>query len=59
MGARLGHRRPEASWVVSATDGLPTDYTRQEMHAELFQTNEVIVTGADLIRRLLVWKAAR
>jgi hypothetical protein len=45
IGTRLGHRRPEASWVVSAKDGLPTDYHRSEMHPQLFRTPEVIDTG--------------
>jgi hypothetical protein len=26
VGARLGYRRPEASWVVSAANGWPTGY---------------------------------
>jgi len=59
MGARLGSHRREASWIVSAEDGLPTDYDDEEMHPALRRTNEIITTGADLTSRLAKWRIAR
>ena len=42
VGRRLGSRRPVASWVVSATSGLPSGYSPHEMHPDLI--------GAPLVR---------
>src|SRR3974390_2949583 len=61
IGTRLGGswgRRPEASWVVNARTGLPTDYRPHQRHPNLLRTPEVISTGVDLRRRVLDWQAA-
>jgi hypothetical protein len=39
--------------------GLPTDYNRQEIHAELFSKAEIIRTGSELVLRMAAWKATR
>jgi hypothetical protein len=59
MGAWLGPHRVEASWVVSAADGLPTDYAEADMHPALLSKNAIISKGSDLILRMTAWKAAR
>ncbi|MFN7984657.1 MAG: hypothetical protein U0Q11_22660 [Vicinamibacterales bacterium] len=59
MGALLGERRPEASWVVNADTGLPTDYTQADWHPELLSTSSVIRTGNELTLRLTLWRAKR
>ena len=59
MGARLGSRCAEASWVVSAATGMPTDYAKDEMHPALFRERELISSGAELMRRLKEWRAVR
>jgi len=59
MGALLGPRSPEASWIVSAETGLPTGYSRGEMHTELLRKNDVITSGIALTLRLTAWKARR
>ena len=56
MRVLLGERRPEASWIVNATDGLPTGYRPDEMHHALFSRGDVISSGAQLALRLSVWK---
>jgi hypothetical protein len=58
MGARLGPRRQEASWVVSAESGLPTGYAPSECHPELLSNETVISDGADLLDRLNAWRAS-
>lgn len=59
IGARLGHRRPEASWVVNASSGLPTGYGPSETHAALQRRTEVITDPDELRRRIVRWKAVR
>ena len=56
MGARLGYRRPEASWIVSAENGLPTGYSREELHPALFASSGVIRSGSELQRRMDLWR---
>src|SRR5262249_27637835 len=41
MSARLGPHRPEASWIVSGENGLPTDYSEDEWHPELLSRGEI------------------
>ncbi|MDA9049971.1 hypothetical protein OAD22_03925 [Pseudomonadales bacterium] len=48
----LGEHRPEASWVVSATSGDPTDYLDSEKHPELYRTTRII-TSAEVLKRNL------
>ena len=59
MGSQLGPHTAERSWIVSAGTGLPTDYSRDEMHPALLRTDEVIGSGIALAMRLSAWKAAR
>jgi hypothetical protein len=59
LGALLGHRQAEASWIVSAATGLPTDYAQQEMHPDLLRKGEIIGTGNELMWRLAAWRARR
>jgi hypothetical protein len=59
LGALLGTRRPEASWIVNAADGLPTGYAQDECHPALFSQPDVIATGRELVMRLTVWRATR
>jgi hypothetical protein len=56
MGSQLGPHAPERSWIVSAGTGLPTDYTQEEMHPSLLQSNEIISSGVALAMRLSAWK---
>jgi len=56
MGARLGPRRPEASWIVNAYNGLPTDYSQDEWHARLLDNADVISSGRMLALRLSKWR---
>ena len=57
MGVRLGPRRPDASWIVSAENGLPADYSQDEWHPELLSSGEIIISGTALILKLSTWKA--
>jgi len=59
MGTQLGPHTAERSWIVSAGTGLPTDYSRDEMHPALLRTDEVIGSGIALAMRLSAWKATR
>ena len=43
-----GDRRPETSWVVSASTGEPTGYEEDQKHPELRRTNRIIITGEEL-----------
>ena len=52
VGQILGHRRPEASWVVNSKDGMPTGYEPHLFHPELFRRSAVIRSG-DQLRALL------
>jgi hypothetical protein len=58
MGARLGRRRPEASWIVSATNGLPSDYSEDEWHPTLLSQADIISSGRMLALRLSKWRRA-
>ena len=59
MGARLEPHRPEASWVVGAFNGLPTDYSEDEWHSALLSQAEIITSGRVLALRLAKWKDSR
>ncbi len=52
VGGELGERRRDASWVVSATSGLPTGYADDDLHPDLLQSDEIIRTGEELRRRM-------
>ena len=54
LGVHLGPHRPEASWVVSAENGLPTGYDQTEWHPALLSRGEIISTGRALILRLAI-----
>jgi hypothetical protein len=56
MGALLGPRGPEASWIVSASTGLPTDYSQSDMHPALLSKSDIITSGIALTLRLESWK---
>jgi hypothetical protein len=58
MGARLGLRRPEASWIVNAFNGLPTDYSQDEWHPALLSQGEIISSGPTLLLRMSKWRKA-
>ena len=61
IGGRLGGlagRRKEASWVVNAKTGLPTNYPPEHLHPALTRNRDIITRGDDLRRRLAEWKAA-
>jgi hypothetical protein len=59
LGAHLGARTVEASWIVNGETGLPTDYTQNELHPALLSKSEVISSGIELAMRLSAWKAKR
>lgn len=44
----LGTRRPEASWVVSASGGMPTDYDANECHPNLTLNATILRTAQEL-----------
>ena len=49
VGRRLlGERRKEASWVVGAKTGQPTDYTSDQKHPQLEERECIIRSGAEL-----------
>lgn len=52
VGRLLGSRRPEASWVVSRRDGLPTGYAVADYHNDL-QSNPMIIDTGDELAALL------
>ena len=54
LGGQLGPRRPEASWVVSAENELPTDYDQSEWHPALLSRGDVIKSGRELMLRLAI-----
>jgi len=56
LGARLGERRPEASWIVNAASGLPADYTQDEWHPELLTRADIITSGSALALRMAKWR---
>ena len=59
LGQHLGPRRPEASWIVSADNGLPTDYDQTEWHPALLSRGEIIKSGRELILRLTIRRGQR
>ena len=59
MGASLGGRSLDASWIVNAGTGLPTDYSQSEMHPSLQRKAEIISSGIELVMRLTAWRAPR
>ena len=59
IGAVLGTRRPEASWVVNGDTGLPTDYEQADWHPDLLATSDVIQTGHELTLLIALWHAKR
>lgn len=59
MGALLGPRNAEASWIVNAATGLPTGYSQDETHPALLHTGDIITSGIALTLRLASWKASR
>ena len=56
---RLGAKRPEASWIVGAENGLPVDYSQAEWHPELLGRGDMITNGRTLILRMTAWKQSR
>lgn len=48
-GEYLGNRRPYASWVVSKTTGMPTDYLPEDCHPDLLCKSRVIEEASELI----------
>ena len=59
MGALLGPHTPEASWIVNAATGLPTDYSQNETHPALLRSSDIITSGIALTLRSTAWKAKR
>jgi hypothetical protein len=54
MGILLGPRRPEASWIVSAENGLPADYDQAEWHPALLSRGEIITSARALLLRMTI-----
>ena len=54
MAALLGPRRPEASWIVSAENGLPTGYDQTEWDPALLSRGEIIASARTLLLRMTV-----
>ena len=52
VGALLGEKRPEASWVVSKAKHEPSGYAEEQKHPDLFVNSEV-VDSEDELRALL------
>ena len=50
----LGPRRPEASWIVSAENGLPTGYDQSDWHPALLSRGEIITSARTLMLRMTV-----
>lgn len=59
LGAALGEKRPEVSWVVNAESQLPTDYDQSQIHASLFRRSDVIGSANELLLRMSAWKRRR
>ncbi|GJL67308.1 MAG: hypothetical protein NPIRA05_22790 [Nitrospirales bacterium] len=58
VGAALGKRRKEASWIVNAKTGLPTGYATAVMHPQL-TTNDHIVCGSIELEYLIrAWRSS-
>jgi len=58
LDTRLATRRPEASWIVSGENGLPTGYDQSEWHPALLSRAEIITSGRALILRMSIRRAA-
>lgn len=54
MSAVPGPHRPEASWIVSAENGLPTDYDQTDWHPALLSRGEIITSGQALLLRMTI-----
>jgi hypothetical protein len=54
VGGSLGPHRPEASWIVSAENGLPAGYDPSEWHPALLSRGEIIATGRELLLRMSI-----
>jgi hypothetical protein len=52
VGPLLGPRRREASWIVRSTDGEPSHYRNEDKHEDLYLTDEIIRSAAELRRRV-------
>jgi alkylated DNA nucleotide flippase Atl1 len=52
VGRLLGDKCELASWVVNGSTGEPTGYTRLDKHPALYQRDEIIRDGDELIRRM-------
>jgi alkylated DNA nucleotide flippase Atl1 len=59
LGAMLGNRRPDVSWVVNGETGLPTDYEQTDWHPNLLTSNQVIRTSNELALHLTLWRKTR
>jgi hypothetical protein len=57
ISAQLGPRRPEASWIVSAENGLPTGYDQAEWHPALLDRGEIITSGRTLLLRMTLHRS--
>ena len=52
LGAQLGPRRKEASWIVAKRNGLPTGYSIEERDEALLLNPTVIESVAELLMRM-------
>jgi hypothetical protein len=52
IGRRLGARRAQAAWIVNSKSGLPTGYSKNELHRDLTKHAAIIRSGA-VLKRLL------
>ena len=59
LDARLATRRPEASWIVSGENGLPSGYDQSEWHPALLSRAEIITSGRALILKMSIYRAAK
>jgi hypothetical protein len=57
LGALLGDRRPEASWVVNGETGLPTGYEQTEWHPDLLASSAIIRASNELTLRIALWRS--
>ena len=59
VSQHLGTRRPEASWVVSKTTGMPTGYLDANCHEDLQSNRQVISTAQELANLIEHWKMSK
>src|SRR5258705_8629231 len=59
IGAMLGARRVEASWIVNAESGLPTGYDQSQVHPALFKNLAVIMSASELTLRMSIWQGKK